>query len=859
MQSADEPQLSPIQERQFDRERKKRSEHITAKEKRDLSYEQSGSGSQARASKGLMQVLVPAVAWWLDNHYEAGLKRARTANVGAAQFSRMRGYVTTSMMAHIAVTVVLDKLGRGSTFRTPINTVRMWIGKHIEDQAMLEYMNLLDPYAFKKLQKKFLHDPVRRYDKKIYAMEYVFNDGDLPPFKRMTERELGCLGALMLRAVMSIPACKKTKEGFFEAKRLNVGRRKSVNYLALSQTGIKYRDRLLAAANKLEYKPLPMVCEPNDWSLTDRGGYFIPPPREYAQLISNHNPTVPSQAALDALNKLQKVPYRINTYILDLQQTLLKRTNEIGCFRSYEADSWKEEHFPVVDSAWLDTLAKDSSEYRSTMRKLKQAYHQQKLDEKEGVNPQRIASQAEELRNEVFYTPWFFDSRLRLYPITELGVTRGDFVKALMVNAYPLPVTDTTERDLLIGIATSGDFGKVSKKSYEDRIAWAQTWVNSDEFEENVLYPEDAKYWREADEPFQFLAYCEEYYAIYKAKTRNTTRVFIGRDMSCSGIQFLSSLIGDEKAMSFTNVIPGEAPRDAYAEVARLAREYLSDPKWYKPLIDKREEKRLKWNEQHKEKDHRQKRMHIDVNLPLIDRGVVKTQVMVTGYGGTYLSKRQYIIEKLKELTNEKEANFHPADYSIIVQACIEGMSTAFPQYTELNNWFKQVASAAIKSDVKILTWKTPNGSLIAQDYREPDFITCDTYAANGGHYSRLVSDDRGVLYVQTGWKDEVKGTKHASAIAANFTHSLDSCMIQEGVNAVDDNIPVFTVHDCVYSQPGYTDQVVPHFREAFLKVVSAPVLESLLEENGLTDTVQLLDTDDTDPSVCVNSEYMFS
>ena len=78
-----------------------------------------------------------------------------------------------------------------------------------------------------------------------------------------------------------------------------------MSYLGLSKTGVKYKDKLQAAANKLEYKPLPMLCEPLPWSLYERGGYLIPP-REYQNLIHSHCPTVPSPSAIEALNRLQK-------------------------------------------------------------------------------------------------------------------------------------------------------------------------------------------------------------------------------------------------------------------------------------------------------------------------------------------------------------------------------------------------------------------------------------------------------------------------------------------------------------------------------------------------------------------------
>ena len=594
--TSQESPLTPLQERQIERERSKRREFIDKKILQDTNYEQQGAGSQARASKGLMQLLVPAVALWLEKHYESTTRRSRRVNFALKEYNRLQSWLTPQMMAHIAVTVVLDSLGRGTTFRTPVGSVKMEIGRHLEDQAFMGYMNSVDPYYFSKLQKKYLHDPVRRYDKKVYVMKYALEREEKMQWNWMTEKEHGAIGSLLLHAVMSIPADKETKEGFFKSIKVSQSRTKDCNFLGLTLTGVKYRDKLLAAANQLEYKPLPMLCKPLPWSLDERGGYLLPPPREYQHMIHSHNPTVPSDSAIEALNRLQSVPYRINEYILDLQQHLLKKTHDIGCFRSYEKDSWKDEHFPIISSEWLDTLEKDSKEYKDAMAKLRNAYHQQKLDEKEGINPARIALQAEELRNEVFYTPWFFDARLRLYPMTELGVCRGDFVKALLVSANPLPITEDTRRELLIAIATSGDFDKVSKKDFFTRMEWAQEWVSTGEFLENVLHPENATYWREADEPFQFLAYCEEYYALFIAKTRDTTRVFVGRDMSCSGIQFLSSLIGDEKAMSFTNVIPGDAPRDAYGEVARVARELLSDPEWLQDKILKREETRLKHN-----------------------------------------------------------------------------------------------------------------------------------------------------------------------------------------------------------------------------------------------------------------------
>ena len=107
--------------------------------------------------------------------------------------------------------------------------------------------------------------------------------------------------------------------------------------------------------------------------------------------------------------------------------------------------------------------------------------------------------------------------------------------------------------------------------------------------------------------------------------------------------------------MAFTNVIPSDTVQDAYGEVARVARELLSNHDWISVKLDKREKKRLKHNCKFPD-DQREARWVVEIEVETIDRGVVKTQVMVTGYGGTYQSKREYILEKLKD----KGIELHP-------------------------------------------------------------------------------------------------------------------------------------------------------------------------------------------------------
>ena len=856
--NSSQQELTLLQQAQLKREKRLRDEAIGKVQRSDTDLYQQNRGAQTTTAMAIRKLLVPAAAYWLEKHVESATRRTRNVGVAVAEFKRIAQWVDAHCIAHIGLSVVLDSIGRGQTFKTPINTLQVNIGRQIEDQAMISYVADADPSYFAKLQKYYLNDPVRRYDSKIKAMRYSINKDENLTWQYLSEEDLIRVGALVLKAIMSVPVDNETKEGFFETKKLWVSKLKEVRYLGYSFTGIKFRDVLQEMADANIFNAQPMVCEPMPWSLTERGGYLLPPPQPWGNLIHSCNPTVPSDEALAALNRLQKQPYRINNYILDVQLELIKTTCEIGGFRSFEKDSWKDIHFPRYSSEYIATLDKDSDEYKKVMKELKEAYHNQKLDEKNSLTPRRLVTMAAGMRDTTFWTPWFYDSRLRLYPICELSITNGDSVRALLTNANPVAITEDTKRELLIAMATSGDFktssgAKCSKVDFFSRYEWALDFVQSHEFREVVENPLGTDLWRKADEPFQFLSYCEEYYALFISKERSTTRVWIGRDATCSGIQILSSVIGDEKAMLYTNVTPSDKPMDAYALVAETARKLLRDENWVAVQLQKRKAKDEKWNLMNPD-SQREIRNFIDIPIEEIDRSVVKKQVMCTGYGATYRSKYRYILEHLRE---EKKLDLHPADRSIIVAACVSAMELCFPQYSALNVWMKAVSSAACKAGLPHIKWTSPNGSVIAQDYREPLFVQVKTHAASSGHYGRLVVDQQGTSSVQNGWGD-VKDSKHGSAIAANFTHSLDATIVQQGMVNLEDGIDCISCHDCYFFMAGYADKVIPHFRRAFRNVVTTPVLEDLLESNSLEDSVPMLSKNKVDLSDCVNSAYLF-
>ena len=95
-----------------------------------------------------------------------------------------------------------------------------------------------------------------------------------------------------------------------------------VTCLSPSPEFIRARTALLAQAEEFAVCKWPMLCEPNDWSDSSKGGYLTAELRRADRLVrgarssAGCNVLLDGTPALRMLNTLQKVPYRINSTVL---------------------------------------------------------------------------------------------------------------------------------------------------------------------------------------------------------------------------------------------------------------------------------------------------------------------------------------------------------------------------------------------------------------------------------------------------------------------------------------------------------------------------------------------------------------
>jgi hypothetical protein len=255
------------------------------------------------------------------------------------------------VIAHVTLTAILDGVGRGVTMSTPLTSALREIGEKVDHEAFLRLVEQKDPNGWERVNRWVLSSKVAGYHKRIkrakrltdITNEYTFLD----------QEDCVKFGGWCWDALNSI--CN-----WFDKILWVTGsgkQRKNQYYLGLSEEGVRYRDLLQAAADEACFEAWPMLVPPLQWDEEDgsHGGYLQLHPGNVSKLIHNNRGSKPSKDALEALHKMQQVPFRINPFIYAIEKQLLAKSVEIGSFKTYEADSWEDQHKPYIDPAIWET------------------------------------------------------------------------------------------------------------------------------------------------------------------------------------------------------------------------------------------------------------------------------------------------------------------------------------------------------------------------------------------------------------------------------------------------------------------------------------------------------------------------
>ena len=467
---------------------------------------------------------------------------------------------------------------------------------------------------------------------------------------------------------------------------------------------------------------------------------------------------------IEAADAIQEVPLKINTWLLQYIEWAYHQNLAIG---SLPTSVLPEGKSPIIRR--LRSQLK--SQQAGLLTDLEEAKHFSGFDE--------------------VYLPATMDFRGRVYAKPHLNHQRADYVKAMWLFSEGKELTVEGVRYLKIHVANCGDFDKMSKAPFKDRIKWVDN--NIGKIYETVQDPTKDLWWTTADSPFCFLAACRELVNFIDVGAEYVCHLPVAIDGSCSGLQHYSAMLRDPVGGKSVNLIPSEKPEDVYKEVANLVNELV--------MNDHEDPIAQEWL------DHK------------IDRKVTKRATMTLCYGSKQYGWREQLMEDFMSKYSSQVATgsleSHPftepnkasgymskkLDIALrmTVKAAVEGM-----------DWLQEVAGLLAKENLAI-KWTTPMGFPVINGYYEPIEKRIDIRVKGKRFTNKLLM----------GYTEDLKSSKQRTTIAPNFVHSYDAChLMMVALEAKKQGIDSFLlIHDSFGCLPSDMEVFSGIVRERFVEL----------------------------------------
>ena len=688
--------------------------------------------------------------------------------------------------AALAVKLTFDKVFSDKDKSNQTVNVCDAIGLAVEQECQMRHYETHAPGLLHVLKENYWHRSIGT-QQKIVVIRTLMNRYEVKQWDAWGRANRIKLGGWLLDCIMQ-------SSGWFTKDMQQEGR-KRVHYIVPTPEFLEIKDAVMRDAELFSPLAWPMLIEPNDWTHEKCGGYVLNEVMRGHDMVRRGNPTcIQGERPIEFLNRIQKVAYRLNPFTVGVAEELDRLERAVGKF------------LPIIhhDLPTKPVDIADNKEARhSYNRQAAAVYNLQAQEFKKSCRTRMTMEAVQRFKSkDKFFIPWSFDYRGRAYPIPAFLTPQDtDFGKSLLSFAEPAYMTPEAEDWLAFQVATT--YG-LDKATMQDRLDWVKnnTHLISCVASDPILHIHK---WEAADEPWQFLSACDEYYHCVLKCDRHFTSLPVATDATCSGLQILAGLAKDKNTASLVNVLPSDKPQDAYAVVARTATPFCPNSI----------------------------RNHMD-------RKVVKRVVMTVPYNAKPFSNRGYI----KDALLEKGIEIDKDDLTKTVIAVRNAMDEVVPGPMAVMSWIESEVAKAIDMGKTELTWSTPSGFVVTQKLMKKDTIRIAL---------QLMGDCR--LTVATQDSDKVDKQHHKNATAPNLIHSLDASLLH--FSALAFNAPIALIHDSVLC------------RATDMSVLSAVVRETYMhlfaEHNYLQDFADQIgaETDppiigDLEPSSVIDSTYFF-
>ena len=572
---------------------------------------------------------------------------------------------------------------------------------------------------------------------------------------------------------------------------------------------------------------LPMVDSPIPWESVYGGGYgfkredtlpVLPFIRCSDRSLLRDAPPMPE--VYEAVNHIQETPWAINSRVLETLEWAWEKDMRVGLPPRFE------DPLPIIPKNFED------KEKLSEMRDLvRETALWNKAQASKRVLITRILMLARKFEGQRMFMPCSVDFRGRVYQIPSFLTYQGpDHCRGLL--KFHRGVAIKSDDDLKwLGIHGANSFGN-DKDPFEARLKWAEE--NTALAHRIAKDPRSNQEWTEADSPWQFLAWCFEWSAYHSRDSKNfLSHLPCAMDATNSGLQLLSLLARDTEGCEATNVAPTDSPADIYRLVAEDTQRKIEQ--------DARDGKEFasKW---------------LEFGLT---RKLSKRPVMCYPYGLTAYSARDYVKDWYITTKEERgvdcmfgKRKVYPA-VKYLGNHLWDSIGSLLTKPKEVMDWFQQAASAKAAQN-KPLTWMTPTGFKVTQDYRKQVSRKVSTWL-HGSLTAVRFRDDT----------DDIDPRKQSNGASPNIVHSLDASGLVRSVNeGYHRGIADFAViHDSYATHSTNGDLLAAAIKDSFAELFSQNILadlQSQWEDDG-TELLPLPEFGEFDPSEVKNSKYFFS
>jgi len=673
-----------------------------------------------------IETLLPYLIEFIEDKKKA---RKKVSVGGAGHLMQLLPYIfdiDTESQAAITSKLTFDKIFSPRKENSKVVNVVQAIGSALEAESQMRYYEVSAPGLFETLKANYWHQ-AKGTEYKRKSMQTLMSKHEIEPWKPWVRIEKIKVGTWFLD-------CLLASSGWFE-RSVILHRNKKQQFLIPTEKFQKNKEEIIRLAELFSPLAWPMLIEPRDWSPVHEGGYYLNDLTRCHDMVRRGVPLcVQGEIPYQFLNKIQKVKYQLNPFIVEIAKVLEEREIEVGKFR------------PVInhpDPPQPPDM--DNEESRRAWRKEKAIARNKNANEwRISCRTRMTMNCVREFEGKTYYVPWSFDYRGRAYPIPSFLTPQDtDFGKSLINFADKDSITEDGVKWLAFQVATT--FG-LDKATLTERLEWVNRPENIQLITRVATNPIDnIGDWESADEPWQFAASCEEYYSVVLAKTRTTTGLPVATDATCSGLQILAGLARDKSTASLVNVVPSEKPQDAYQVIADQSRSQI--PERLRPYWDRKKTKRC---------------------------------VMTIPYNAKPFSNRQYIRDAFDDIDVEVDKD----ELTQIVQAVRDAMESVVPGPMKVMRWIEQEVSKAIKRGSQELIWVTPSGFRVTQRLMKMHHKIVELKLL-GRCRVKVLDGEKGVDL-----------RHHKNATAPNLIHSLDASLLH--LSATKFDAPISLIHDSV-------------------------------------------------------------